>query len=145
MIERRKERTARIGVFAVAHNTYFSQFEGLYENLMHYHRDFCDLTAKNEIELIDFGMIDTSEKAYDAVRKMMAENLDLIFCNMVTYATSSVFVPIIKEINKPVVLVALQPRSGLIIQKRVPLCSWKMITSAPFPNLLASLPVWEKK
>lgn len=37
MIERKKQRTAKIGVFAVAHNTYFSQFEGLYENLMGYH------------------------------------------------------------------------------------------------------------
>lgn len=113
MIQRKKVRKARIGVFAVAHATYFGQFEGLYENLLKYHKDFCDMVCKNEVEVIDFGMIDTNEKAYDAVEKIQAANVDLIFCNMITYATSSVFAPIIREVNKPMVLVALQPREAL--------------------------------
>ncbi|MBQ4258659.1 MAG: L-fucose/L-arabinose isomerase family protein [Lachnospiraceae bacterium] len=113
MIERKKKRTARIGVFAVAHATYFDQFEGLYENLCGYHKDLCDMTAENEVEIIDFGMIDTSEKAYAAAQQMQAANVDLIFCNMITYATSSVFAPIIREVNRPMVLVALQPRAAL--------------------------------
>lgn len=113
MIERKKKRTARVGVFAVAHATYFDQFEGLYENLCGYHKDLCDMTAENEVEIIDFGMIDTSEKAYAAAQQMQAANVDLIFCNMITYATSSVFAPIIREVNRPMVLVALQPRAAL--------------------------------
>lgn len=39
MIERKNKRTAKIGIFAVAHDTYFSQFEGLYENLIGHHAD----------------------------------------------------------------------------------------------------------
>lgn len=113
MIERKKKRTARIGVFAVAHATYFDQFEGLYENLCGYHKDLCDMTAENEVEIIDFGMIDTSEKAYVVAQQIQAANVDLIFCNMITYATSSVFAPIIREVNRPMVLVALQPRAAL--------------------------------
>ena len=113
MIERKKKRTARVGVFAVAHATYFDQFEGLYENLCGYHKDLCDMTAENEVEIIDFGMIDTSEKAYVAAQQIQAANVDLIFCNMITYATSSVFAPIIREVNRPMVLVALQPRAAL--------------------------------
>lgn len=113
MIERKKKRTARIGIFAVAHATYWGQFEGLYENIMGYHREFCEMTGKNEVEVVDFGMIDSSEKAYEAVEKIHAANIDVLFCNMVTYATSSVFAPIIREINKPMVLVALQPRAAL--------------------------------
>jgi flotillin len=72
MIERKNKRTARIGVFAVAHNTYFSQFEGLYENLCGYHRDFCGIVGENDVEIIDFGIIDTSEKAYEAAEKIQA-------------------------------------------------------------------------
>lgn len=113
MIERKNKRYAKIGVFAVAHATYFEQFEGLYENLMIFHKEFCEMTEKNQVEVIDFGMIDTSEKAYEAAAKMQAANLDLIFCNMVTYATSSVFAPIIRDVNSPIVLVALQPRYAL--------------------------------
>ena len=113
MIERKNKRTARIGVFAVAHATYWGQFEGLYENIMGYHQEFCEMTKANDVEVIDFGMIDDSEKAYDAIPKILSANVDVLFCNMVTYATSSVFAPIIREVNKPMVLVALQPRAAL--------------------------------
>lgn len=113
MIERKKKRTARIGIFAVAHAVYWQQFEGLEANILGYHKEFCDMVAKQDVEVIDFGMIDSSEKAYAAVPKILAANVDVLFCNMVTYATSSVFAPIVKEINKPMVLVALQPRAAL--------------------------------
>lgn len=113
MIERKKKRTARIGIFAVAHATYWDQFEGLKDNIMKYHKDFCDMTKKNDVDIVDFGMIDSNEKAYETVPKILAANVDVLFCNMVTYATSSVFAPIIKEVDKPMILIALQPRSAL--------------------------------
>ena len=74
-----------------------------------------DLTgiSKNDVEIVDFGMVDTSEKAYATAEKLQAANVDLIFCNMITYATSSVFAPIIREVNRPMVLVALQPLAAL--------------------------------
>ena len=117
MIERRKPRTAKIGIFAVAHAAYWAQFEGLEESIMGYHREACALVAQNEVEVVDFGMIDSSEKAYAAVPRILAAGVDVLFCNMVTYATSSVFAPIIKEINKPMVLLALQPRAALDYSK----------------------------
>lgn len=113
MIERKKQRTAKIGIFAVAHATYWGQFEGLYDNIMGYHKEFCDMVEKNGVEVIDFGMIDNSEKAYAAIPEILAAGVDVLFCNMVTYATSSVFAPIIKEVDKPMVLIALQPRAAL--------------------------------
>lgn len=113
MIERKKKRTARIGIFAVAHAVYWEQFEGLYENIMGYHAELCKKVSANEAEVIDFGMVDSSEKAYAAVAKIKAADLDLLFCNMVTYATSSVFAPIIRDCSVPVVLVALQPLEAL--------------------------------
>ena len=57
-------------------------------------KDFCDMTAKNDVEVIDFGMIDSSEKAYKAIPEILSANVDVLFCNMVTYATSSVFAPL---------------------------------------------------
>lgn len=113
MIERKEKRTARIGIFAVAHAVYWQQFEGLEANIMGYHKEFCDMVANQDVEVIDFGMVDSSEKAYAAVPRILAANVDVLFCNMVTYATSSVFAPIVKEVNKPMVLVALQPRAAL--------------------------------
>ena len=113
MKERKKKRTAKIGIFAVAHATYWGQFKGLEDNIMGYHRDLCEKIKTNDVEIVDFGMIDSSEKAYEAVKNILAENVDVLFCNMETYATSSVFAPIIREVNKPMVLVALQPRMAL--------------------------------
>lgn len=117
MIKRKQKRNARIGIFAVAHATYWNQFEGLFDNIMKYHHDLCEMTRKNDVEVIDFGMIDSSEKAYAAVAEIQSANVDVLFCNMVTYATSSVFAPIVRAINKPVVLIALQPRTALDYSK----------------------------
>ena len=113
MIQRRKKRNAKVGVFAVAHATYWEQFEGLYENIMGYHRDFISLVEQCQVEAVDFGMIDSSEGAYDALDRIKGAGVDILFCNMVTYATSSVFAPIIRNANIPTVLVALQPRAAL--------------------------------
>ena len=39
MIERRNQRTAKVGMFAVAHDTYWAQFEGLEESILGFHQD----------------------------------------------------------------------------------------------------------
>lgn len=114
MIKRKNKLTARIGIFAVAHATYWSQFDGLYSKLMGvYHHDFIEIVKKNDVEIVDFGMIDSSEKSYQKINEIAASNIDLLMCNMITYATSSVFAPIIREINVPIILVALQPLKKL--------------------------------
>ena len=117
MIMRKKPRNAKIGIFAVSHSTYDGQFPGLYDNLNKYHSDLVSIIEKNEVEVVDYGMIDTSEKAYKALPEMQGAGLDLLICNMVTYATSSVFAPIIRDVNAPVILTALQPRSKLDYSK----------------------------
>lgn len=113
MIKRKNTTKAKIGIFAVAHATYWQQFEGLYDNIMGYHKDFCQMVENNNAKVVDFGMVDSSEKAYQALKQIKASDVDVLFCNMVTYATSSVFAPIMRDANIPVVLVALQPRAAL--------------------------------
>jgi L-arabinose isomerase len=117
MVERKKKRTARVGLFAVAHDTYWGQFEGLLDTLMRYHEDLRMLVQKNEVEVIDFGMVDSNEKAYAALDRMRAAKLDILLCNMSTYATSSTFAPIMRDIDIPVVLVALQPNTRMDYSK----------------------------
>ncbi|MGI6707307.1 MAG: arabinose isomerase [Clostridia bacterium] len=117
MIQRKRERTARIGVFAIGHGTYWGQFEGLLDNLTGYHGVFKEIVSRNDVEVVDFGMVDSSPKAYDALERMKASHLDLVFCNMVTYGTSSTFAPIIRNLDVPVVLAALQPLPGLDYSK----------------------------
>ena len=60
-----------------------------------------------------FGISDNPEKAASMVPAMKAADLDLLFVDMVTYATSSTFAPFVRELTCPIVLVALQPDSRL--------------------------------
>jgi L-arabinose isomerase len=113
MIERKVKRTGKIGVFAVAHGVYWDQFQGLKESLAKKHLEFCEKVRKNDIEVVDFGIVDTNKQAYTIAEKINAENVDVLFCNMITYATSSVFAPILQVTSAPIVLVALQPRKAL--------------------------------
>ena len=113
MIERKTQRTARIGIFAVGHSVYWDQFSGLLDNLMNHHRHFAEKLTANSVEVVDFGMIDTNEKGYAAISRINSAEIDLLMCNMVTYATSSVFAPILKQAAAPMILVALQPLKGL--------------------------------
>ena len=53
MIERKNKRYGRIGVFAVAHATYWGQFPGLLDNIMKYHADFISMLKENDVEAIN--------------------------------------------------------------------------------------------
>lgn len=112
MIERKNKRIGRIGVFGVAHPVYWGQFPGLLDTLMQFHEDFKSILNKNDVEIVDYGMIDTNTKAYDALAKIQSDHPDVLMCNMLTYATSSVFAPIVRNATQPMVLVALQPRAS---------------------------------
>jgi len=112
-IERRKPLSARVGVLAVGHHTYWAQFDGLLDELMQKLDVFIGKVRSCAVEVSCLGMIDDAQVAYAAVPKLKAAGLDLLFIDMVTYATSSTFGILIRELDCPVVLVALQPMSAM--------------------------------
>lgn len=113
MINRKEKRNAKIAIFAVAHSVYWDQFPGLFEKLTEYHGEAIAKVRTNDVEVIDFGIVDSSEKAFETAKRINKAGPDLVFCNMITYATSSVFAPILQSVNAPFVLIALQPRKAL--------------------------------
>lgn len=112
-IVRRKQAIAKIGVFGVAYFKYWDQFEGLLDDMKNKQSVFLEKLQKNDVEVIDFGLVDNVQSAYELIPALKAANLDLIFCDMLTYATSSTFGIIIRSIDVPIVLVALQPDKAL--------------------------------
>ena len=112
-IPRRKPLTARIGVFGVGHYTYWKQFEGLLDEMHRKLDQFVAKVATCDVEVSNFGMVDDAPSAYALLPKLKAADLDLIFCDMVTYATSSTWGILIRELDVPIILVALQPRKAL--------------------------------
>jgi len=112
-LKRRKNTIAKIGVFGVGYFKYWDQFPGLLDELKEKQDVFIGRVMEHEAEVIDFGLVDNVQRAYDLVPKLKGADLDLIFCDMLTYATSSTFGIIVKSIETPIVLVALQPNEAL--------------------------------
>ena len=112
-----QKTAARIGLFGVGYDKYWEQFPGLLEELMHKHEVILQKFSDNKVTVIDFGMVDNPARAYTVVKELEAANLDMVFCNMLTYATSGTFGIIIKTLSIPVVLVALQPLKALDYSK----------------------------
>ncbi len=106
---------ANVGLVAVGHRVYWGQFDGLLDELLGKYERLAGRIRDmgTGVELHAFGMVDESTSAYAAVEKMKAANLDLLFVDMVTYATSSTFGILVRELDIPFVLVVLQPLEAL--------------------------------
>jgi L-arabinose isomerase len=57
--------------------------------------------------------VDKAQGAYELLPRLQAADLDLVFCDMVTYATSSTWGVLVRNLNVPMVLVALQPMAAM--------------------------------
>lgn len=113
MIERRKKRNANAGVISVGLDTYWSQFPGLLDEMNRKTAVFLEKLKRNDVTPFDFGMVDNAAKAYEVLPKLRAADPDVLFVDMVTYATSATFGAIVREMSCPVVLVALQPLEAM--------------------------------
>lgn len=112
-VERRKPLTARVGLLSVGHHVYWDQFPGLLDELMGKAEVLKERLASHGVDVVDFGMIDQATVAYAALPKIKAADLDVLFVDMVTYATSSTFGVLARSLELPIVLVALQPLAAM--------------------------------
>ena len=112
-IPRRKPLTANVGVFGVGHHAYWPQFDGLLDEMHRKLAVFVNMVRGNEVNVRDFGIVDDARSAYRLRDELKAASLDLIFCDMVTYATSATFGAIVRDVDVPIVLVALQPMKAM--------------------------------
>lgn len=116
-VPRRKPRTARIGIFGVGYHVYWNQFPGLLDELMAKLEVLVQRVRATGATVENFGMVDKAQDAYALLPRLKAADLDLIFCDMLTYATSATFGAIVRGIDVPVVLVALQPMAAMDYQR----------------------------
>lgn len=112
-VARRKQRTAHIGIFGVGFHKYWPQFDGLLDEMRRKLDIFVDKVKANQVQATNFGLVDDAASAYALLPKLKAADLDLVFCDMLTYATSASFATIVRGLDVPLVLVALQPLKAL--------------------------------
>jgi len=117
IIPRRKPLTATVGIYGVGHHVYWQQFDGLLEEMQKKLAHFEAGLQTKGVNVVNFGISDCAEKAYAAVAQIKAADPDLLFVDMLTYATSSTIGIIFREIDTPIVLVSLQPMKALDYEK----------------------------
>ncbi len=110
---RQKKQLPHIGIMGVGHHTYWAQFEGLLTEMQEKLSVFVNLVEQQAVHVHDFGISDCSTTAYELLPRLKAADLDLLFVDMLTYATSSTIAPIFRELRIPIVLVALQPMQAM--------------------------------
>lgn len=112
-IERRKKLTANVALISVGLDTYWDQFPGLLDELNKKTDVLKRKLEQNSVTVSDFGMVDNAAKAYAVLPEIKASDPDVFFVDMVTYATSATFGAIVREMQCPVVLLALQPLEAM--------------------------------
>ena len=109
LIERRKKLTSNVALMSVGLDTYWKQFDGLLDEMKRKAAILKERLTANCVNVTDVGMVDNALAAADALPKILAADPDVLFVDMVTYATSSTFGMIVRAVKCPVVLIALQP------------------------------------
>ena len=103
---------AKVGVFSIALGAYLPQFPSLVPEFEAQYEAF-KKTIPDTVEIIDGGMVTTKEQSMAAGDKFRAADVDLVFLQMLTYATSYNMLPAIRDLNVPVVLVNVQKLKAL--------------------------------
>ena len=101
------ETKAKVGVFSIALGAYLPQFPQLVPEFESQYADF-KASLPTTVEVVDGGLVTTKEAAAAAGDKFRAADVDLVFMQLLTYATSYNMLPAIRDLNVPVVLVNLQ-------------------------------------
>ncbi len=98
---------ARIGVFSIALGAYLPQFPSLVPEFEAQYEAF-KKTIPDTVEIIDGGLVTTKEQSMAAGDKFRAADVDLVFLQMLTYATSYNVLPAIRDLDVPVVCINVQ-------------------------------------
>ncbi len=104
----------KTGLFGIGLDTYWAQFNGLKQRLEGYQQQIADrLMLKEEITVVNAGLIDSVEKARVAAELFKKEDVSIIFLYISTYALSAVVLPVVQKVKVPVVILNLQPAKAI--------------------------------
>src|ERR1035441_399096 len=108
----RQKEKAQVGVFGIGLAAYWPQFHGLKERLEGYQRKV-EQRIGEWATVVSAGLVDDAPGGLKAGETFRRASVDLVFCYVGTYATSSTVLPVIQHAKAPVVVLNLQPRAAL--------------------------------
>lgn len=103
----------KIGLFGIGLDTYWPQFPGLKERLEGYLSTVEQKLSQIHPEIVNAGLVDTTDKAFQAGKIFKSEDVDLIFLYVTTYALSSTVLPVVQRAKVPVILLNLSPEAAI--------------------------------
>lgn len=104
---------ARVGVFGIGLDAYWPQFDGLKERLEGYLERVSQKVARDGIEVVNLGLVDSPERAMEAGHQFRRADVDLILLHVTTYALSSTVLPVVRRAKVPVIVLNLQPSKAI--------------------------------
>jgi len=113
MTDKNYKPALKVGLFGIGLQAYWEQFEGLEKRLAGY----VDLVAGKlngyGAEIVNLGLVDTPEKAFESGSRFRREEVDLIFLYVTTYALSSTVLPVVSKVKVPVIVLNLAPEAAI--------------------------------
>lgn len=103
----------KIGLFGIGLDTYWPQFEGLKDKLEGYLNIVEQKISAMHPSVINAGLIDNPDKAFEAGKLFKTEDVDLIFLYVSTYALSSTVLPVVQRAKVPVIILNLAPEASI--------------------------------
>lgn len=103
----------KVGLFGIGLDTYWDQFDGLRDRLVGYLSVVEQKISAIHPEIVNLGLIDTPEKAFEAGSTFRREDVDLIFLYVTTYALSSTVLPVVQRAKVPVIILNLSPEAAI--------------------------------
>ena len=103
---------AVVGVFGVGLAAYWPQFAGLRERLEGYQKKVEQRVAE-WASVLSGGLVDSAPAAVATGDAFRRAGVDLVFCYVGTYSTSSQVLPVVQGAGAPVIALNLQPLAAL--------------------------------
>lgn len=108
----------KVGLIGMGLHTYWSQFDGLLPRLRSYQNTIKEkIEAHTGVQVIDAGMVDNIEKAYETSTLMQTNRVEMLFVFISTYSLSSTILPVVNRLNIPVILLNIQPLPAIEYDK----------------------------
>ena len=103
----------RVGLCGIGLEAYWEQFTGLKEQLEGYVAAVEKRLTRHGVELLNLGLIDTTQRARAARHELRRGDIDVLFIYVTTYALSSTVLPLVRQAGVPVIVLNLQPKAAI--------------------------------
>ena len=103
----------KAGLFCVGNDAYWPQFKGLLDKLIGFKDAIKGRMIEMGAEVIDAGMVDSPDKAREAVAFLGSQQVDIVFLYISTYALSSTVLPVAQQLKVPFILLNISPHAAI--------------------------------